>query len=257
VSTLEAPIRTLIVDDEPLARAKLRKFLEREPDVQVLGESEDGGEALEAIRRLEPDLVLLDVQMPEMDGFEVVEKLNGGKLPLVIFVTAYDQFALQAFQVHALDYLLKPFDQERFTRALERARDTLRGQRSDQGEALRALVAERRSPVQRPVRFLVKSGAQFVFVRTAEIEWIESAENYVTLHAAGRKYLLRQTMGAMEELLDPEQFVRVRASAIVNLDFVQAMRPWSGTEYQLVMKNGSTLVSSRRYRDRLRAFLLR
>jgi two-component system LytT family response regulator len=213
---------------------------------------------VEAIRRLAPDLVLLDVQMPVLDGFEVVEQLDGGRLPLVIFVTAYDQFALQAFQVHALDYLLKPFDQERFARAMERARDTLRGQRGDHfEERLRALVAERRTTPQRPARFLVKAGAQYVFVRTAEVEWIESAENYVTLHAGGRKYMLRQTMGAMEEMLDAEQFVRVRASAIVNLDFVQAVRPWSGTEYQLVMRDGSTLVSSRRYRDRLRAFLLR
>jgi two-component system LytT family response regulator len=250
-------IKTLIVDDEPLARQKLRMFLEDVGGLEIVGECQNGLEAIEAIRGDAPDLVFLDVQMPGADGFEVVKAVGPAEMPAIVFVTAFDRFAVQAFEAHALDYLLKPFSRARLADAVDRAREALRSRgRGSLEERLAALVAGvgAGSP-QHPERFAVKTGNEYHFVKSAEVEWVEAADNYVSLHVGRRTYLLRDTMSSMETKLDPARFVRIRASAIVNLDFVEAVQPWSGTEFQFVLRSGSRLLSSRRYRERIRSLI--
>jgi two-component system LytT family response regulator len=252
-------IKTLIVDDEPLARQKLRMFLEDVGGLEIVGECQNGLEAIEAIRGDTPDLVFLDVQMPGADGFEVVKAVGPAEMPAIVFVTAFDRFAVQAFEAHALDYLLKPFSRARLADAVDRAREAVRSRgRGSLEERLAALVAGvgggGGSP-RHPERFAVKTGNEYHFVKSAEVEWVEAADNYVSLHVGRRTYLLRDTMSSMETKLDPARFVRIRASAIVNLDFVEAVQPWSGTEFQFVLRNGTRLLSSRRYRERIRALI--
>ena len=251
-------ITALIVEDEPLARERLQRLLEPEPDVEVVRACDEGTDAARAIAELRPDLVFLDIQIPGIDGFEVIARVGPERMPVTVFVTALDQHAVRAFEVQALDFLLKPYDAARFAAALGRAREVIRTRRLAGFQArLQALLETVRAPLEYPARFMVRTGGQYLFVPAAEIEWIESADNYVSLHAGKRAYLLRDTLGGMEEKLDPARFVRIRASAIVNFDFVTAMRPWSGTEYELVLRDGTRLVSSRRYRDRVRAFFTR
>ena len=253
--THQGGLRVLVADDEPLARAKLKHLLGSEPDVAVVGECRDGLAVMKAIEETRPDLVFLDIQMPRMTGLEVVRAIGVDDMPRTIFVTAYGDFALDAFELHAVDYLLKPFDEERFRRALDRARAALSAGRRMQFEAeLRALLAGVQQP-EYAQRFLVKRSTEYRFVRTRDIDWIESSDNYVTLHTAEGGYLLRETLGKMEERLDPHQFVRIRASAIVNLERVTAIRPWSSTEFQFVLHDGTTVQSSRRYRDRIRTLI--
>src|SRR4051812_26300093 len=190
-------IRTLIVDDEPLARERIRTLLEKETEIDVIGECDNGASAVETIRNETPDLVFLDVQMPERDGFEVLEGIKGGQMPAIIFVTAHDKFALQAFEVHAVDYLLKPFDRERFNTALRRATETIkRRQTDDLSHRLSALLADVK-PEARVDRLAIKSSGKVVFLRVDDIEWIEAADNYVSLHAGKESHLHRETMNAM------------------------------------------------------------
>jgi two-component system LytT family response regulator len=249
-------IRTLIVDDEPLARERVRALLEREPDIQVIGECGDGRTALETIRGEHPDLVLLDVQIPELDGFAVLESLPPEALPAVIFVTAYDQYALQAFEVHAVDYLLKPFDEERFQRALERARRAVRMERGEgMSEKLLALLADLKSPPSYLERLVVKSSGRLFFLRTDEIDWIESSGNYVCLHVAGESHLLRETMAGLEARLDPARFIRIHRTAIVQIDRIKELHPLFHGEYEVVLRDGVRLTLSRGFRDRLEGLL--
>jgi two-component system, LytTR family, response regulator len=244
----------LIVDDEPLAREGVRLNLEGEPDVEVVGECGDGPSAVQAIRTLNPDLVFLDVQMPGLDGFGVLEELAADRMPVVIFVTAYDEFALRAFDAHALDYLLKPFDAERFQKALARARRQLSNQEVI-GTRLITMLEELHGRTRPVDRLAVRTGGRIIFLRTDEIDWIEAEGNYARLHVGGKAYLLRETMSNLEGKLDPRSFVRIHRSTIVRIDRIREMEPLFQGEYQVTLNEGTRLTSSRGYRDRLQELL--
>jgi two-component system, LytTR family, response regulator len=251
-------IRTLVVDDEPLARERLTSLLAAEADIEIVGQCRDGEEAVHAIIDHSPDLVFLDVQMPAMNGFEVIEAVGSERMPLVIFVTAYDQHALKAFQVRALDYVLKPFDRERFQEALQRARAHIqRDETGDLGRRLLALVKDLRRDQPRTDRLVVKSGGRLFFLRTDEIDWIEASGNYVRLHVGTTSHLLRETMNAIEGRLDPEKFFRIHRSRIVNMERIQEMQPWLNGEYAVVLRTGTRLTLSRGYREKLQERLAR
>jgi len=251
-------IRTLVVDDEPLARERLTSLLSAEPDIEVVGQCRDGEEAVTAIVDHSPDLVFLDVQMPAMNGFEVIDAVGPERMPLVIFVTAYDQHALRAFQVRALDYVLKPFDRERFQEALQRARAQIqRDETGDLGRRLLALVKDLRRDQPKTDRLVVKSGGRLFFLRADEIDWIEAAGNYVRLHVGTTSHLLRETMNAIEGRLDPEKFFRIHRSRIVNMERIQEMQPWLNGEYAVVLRTGTRLTLSRGYREKLQERLAR
>jgi two-component system LytT family response regulator len=245
-------IKVLVADDEPLARERLTGLLSQEPDIDVVGQARDGEEAITAIHDDAPDLVFLDVQMPQMNGFDVIEAVGTDKMPLVIFVTAYDQHALKAFQVRALDYLLKPFDRERFKDALQRARKQLeREENGDLGRRLLALVKDLRRDQPKSDRLVVKSGGRLFFLRTDEIDWVEAAGNYVRLHVGPGSHLLRETMNAIEGRLDPEKFFRIHRSRIVNMERIQELQPWLNGEYAVLLRTGTRLTLSRGYREKL------
>ena len=245
-------VKTLIVDDEPLARERLASLLAAEQDIEIVGQCRDGEEAVTAIHDHSPDLVFLDVQMPHMNGFEVIEAIGLERMPLVIFVTAYDQHALRAFQVKALDYLLKPFDRERFIDALQRARKQIeREETGDLGRRLMALVKDLRKDQPRSDRLVVKSGGRLFFLRADEIDWIEAAGNYVRLHVGTTSHLLRETMNAIEARLDPEKFFRIHRCRIVNMERIQELQPWLNGEYAVLLRTGTRLTLSRGYREKL------
>ena len=245
-------IKVLVADDEPLARERLAGLLSQEPDIEVVGQARDGEEAVTAIHDDSPDLVFLDVQMPQMSGFDVIEAVGSDRMPLVIFVTAYDQHALKAFQVRALDYLLKPFDRERFKDALGRARKQLeRDENGDLGRRLLALVKDLRRDQPKSDRLVVKSGGRLFFLRTDEIDWVEAAGNYVRLHVGPGSHLLRETMNAIEGRLDPEKFFRIHRSRIVNMERIQELQPWLNGEYAVLLRTGTRLTLSRGYREKL------
>ena len=245
-------IKVLVADDEPLARERLAGLLSQEPDMEMVGQARDGEEAVTAIHDDSPDLVFLDVQMPQMNGFDVIEAVGSDKMPLVIFVTAYDQHALKAFQVRALDYLLKPFDRERFKDALSRARKQLeRDENGDLGRRLLALVKDLRRDQPKSDRLVVKSGGRLFFLRTDEIDWVEAAGNYVRLHVGPGSHLLRETMNAIEGRLDPEKFFRIHRSRIVNMERIQELQPWLNGEYAVLLRTGTRLTLSRGYREKL------
>jgi two-component system LytT family response regulator len=243
-------IRTLVVDDEPLARARLIDLLTAEPDVEVLGECEDGPDAISAIQRLSPDVVFLDVQMPEADAFEVLASLDPGGMPLIIFVTAYEHHALKAFEVRATDYLLKPYEGARFRQALDRARAQLQQkQRSELGTRVLEMASQRH--LLHPDRVMVKSGGRLLFWRVAQIDWIESEGNYVRLHVGSESHLLRETMASLESRLDPAQFMRIHRSRIVNVERIKKIEPTENGDYALTLTNGVALTLSRSYRSKL------
>jgi two-component system, LytTR family, response regulator len=245
-------IKVLVADDEPLARERLAGLLSQETDIEMVGQARDGEEAVTAIHDDSPDLVFLDVQMPQMNGFDVIEAVGSDKMPLVIFVTAYDQHALKAFQVRALDYLLKPFDRERFKDALGRARKQLeRDENGDLGRRLLALVKDLRRDQPKSDRLVVKSGGRLFFLRTDEIDWVEAAGNYVRLHVGPASHLLRETMNAIEGRLDPEKFFRIHRSRIVNMERIQELQPWLNGEYAVLLRTGTRLTLSRGYREKL------
>jgi two-component system LytT family response regulator len=250
---VQAPrTRVLIADDEPLARERLRMLLDTEAWIEVVGEAQDGAAAVEAIERLKPDLVFLDVQMPGSTGFDVIQAVGADRMPFVVFVTAYDRYALRAFDVHALDYLLKPFDRDRFRQALGRARHQLEQKTgTDLERRLLALVQDLKPPSHRLDRFVVKSGGRVFFVRTDEIDWIEAAGNYVKLHVGTDTHLFRETMNAVESQIDPDLFFRIHRSYIVNIERVRELQPWFNGEYVVFLKNGTRLTLSRGYREKL------
>lgn len=245
-------LTALIVDDEPLARERLMGLLSAEPDIEVLGECRDGEEAVSVIHDRHPDLVLLDVEMPRLNGFQVIDTIGPDEMPMVIFVTAYDQHAIRAFEVRALDYLLKPFDRSRFTDALQRARTQIESQASgDLGRRLIALMKDLRREPAKTDRLVVKSGGRLFFLRTDEIDWVEAAGNYVRLHVGSQAHLLRETMNGIEARLDPERFFRIHRCRIVNIERIQEMQPWLNGEYSVVLRSGVQLTLSRGYRERL------
>lgn len=245
-------IRTLVVDDEPMARARVLSLLQQEDDVEVVGECSDGVQAMAAIQHQAPDLVFLDVQMPGVDGFGVIDAVGADRMPTVVFVTAYDEYALRAFEVHALDYLLKPFNRVRFQETLKHARASLERRRAgDLGRRLLALVYDIKPEPPKLDRLVVKSGGRVFFLRTGEIDWIEAAGNYVRLHLGSESHLFRETMTRMEARLDTRQFVRVHRSHIVNTERIKELQPWFNGESVVVLRNGTKLPLSRGYRDRL------
>lgn len=244
-------IRALLVDDEPLARERLRQMLQSESDIEVAAEAANGPEALTMLRRHRPDLVFLDIQMPGMDGFEVLRALEPGQLPQVIFVTAYDQHALRAFEVHALDYLLKPFKPARFRAALQRARETLaRANLGDASKNLLALLGQSsRSEAEHLTRIPVKTADRLVFVKTSQIDYIESAGNYVVLHAGKENHVVRETLSDLEAKLDPKSFLRISRSTLVNLEQIKELQPLFKGEYTVVLHNGKQLPMTRGIRE--------
>jgi two-component system, LytTR family, response regulator len=250
-------IRALIIDDEPPARAKVRRFLATDPEVEIVGEAGSGTEAVEAIERMAPDLIFLDVQMPGLDGFGVLDALDRGPLPCVVFVTAFDQYAVRAFEVHALDYLLKPFTAERFQRALARARGRVRERRGDDlDRRLRRALAELRPGPPPLERLLVRSGEKQIVVDVNRIDWMEAEQNYVRLHVGATSYLVRGTLTGLEERLDRGRFIRIHRSRIINADRVREISPWSHGDQLVVLQDGTELLLSRRYRDRWSHLLL-
>jgi two-component system LytT family response regulator len=245
-------IKTLVVDDEPLARERVMSLLQGESDIEVLGECRDGQEAIAAIQQLSPDLVFLDVQMPGANGFEVLSAVGADRMPMVIFVTAYDQHALKAFEVRALDYLLKPFDRDRFQSALQRAKASIEQQETgDLGRRLLALVKDLRPAAPKTDRIVVKSAGRLFFLRADEIDWIEAAGNYARLHVGNDSHLLRETMNSLEGRLDAERFFRIHRSRIVNMERIQELQPWFNGEYVVILRNGTRLTLSRGYREKL------
>jgi two-component system LytT family response regulator len=245
-------IRTLVVDDEPIARERVLSFLQQEDDVEVVGECGDGAQAVAAIQHQVPDLVFLDVQMPGVDGFGVIEAIGAEKMPTVVFVTAYDEYALRAFEVHALDYLLKPFGRDRFRQTLTHARAHLERRRAgDLGRRLLALVNDIKPEAPKLDRLIVKSGGRVFFLRTGDLDWIEAAGNYVRLHLGEESHLFRETMNRMEARLDPKRFVRIHRSRIVNTERIKELQPWFNGEYVVVLRDGARLPLSRGYRDKL------
>jgi two-component system LytT family response regulator len=249
-----ADLRAIVVDDEPLARERLRTFLANEPGVTVIGECQNGDEAIIAVRRDHPDLLFLDVQMPGMNGFEVLQKLNGSAPYAVIFTTAHDQYAVQAFEVHAVDYLLKPFDRERLRLALERARTRAAAKPDDLQSKLAAMLEDLKAGARQPERIPVKSNGKVTFVRIPEIDWIASADNYVELHVGNHSHLIRETMNSIATRLPTEQFVRVSRTSIVNLARVKELQPLFHGEYTITLTTGARVTLSRSYRDQLPRF---
>jgi len=245
-------IKTLIVDDEPLARDRIREMLKEHPEVEVIGEARNGREAIDVIANHNPDLVFLDVQMPEVNGFEVLEATERGMMPLIIFVTAYDRYAIKAFEVHAVDYLLKPFDKRRFEEAIQRARDRFESERGgDVARQTLALLEQIRSRSQWLERLVIKSGGRVFFLKTAEIDWVEAEGKYVRLHVGKESHLLREAIGNLEAQLDPNQFFRIHRSTIVNADRIRELQPWFNRDYRVVLRNGAELTLSRGYRKKL------
>ena len=244
-------MRVLIVDDEPLACERLRMLLAGERDITIVAECHDGRAAVAAIQHLAPDLVFLDVQMPEMDGFAVLEALR--EPPVVIFVTAFDQFAIRAFEVCALDYLLKPFDRERFGKALWRGRaEYERRSVSDLGARMQSLLAELRGRKRYLDRIVVRAGGRVLFLRVDELDWIEAAGNYVRLHSGVEEYLYRETLSRMEAALDPVRFARIHRSSIVNVERIKELHPLFRGDYTVVLRDGRELTLSKAYRERLK-----
>jgi two-component system LytT family response regulator len=259
--TLDRPLSVCIVDDEELARRGIRSRLSSHDDVDVAVECESGREAVEALRTRALDLVFLDVQMPGLDGFDVIDAIGAEAMPITIFVTAYDEYALRAFDVHALDYLLKPLEKDRFAEALDHARERIAEQTAGRfGERLAGLLSDlddEGAPKEDSVqdRFVVKSGGRVRFVKTVTIRWVEAAGDYVRLHTDEQTHLLRKTMTEMEQALDPSRFLRIHRSTIVNVEHLQEMRPYgSNNEYVVVLDDGTERKLSRTYHDDVDAF---
>jgi len=242
-------IRVLLSDDETLARERLRSLLEEETDLEIVAECGDGKSAIATIQREEPDLVFLDIQMPEVDGFGVVQELRDA-MPLTIFVTAYDRYAMKAFEVHALDYLLKPVGKERLSGAVDRARRQL--QHPPDGTFQRRvleLLGDMEARQQAPERIVIKSDGEIVCLKPNEIDWAESAGNYVCLHVGAATHILRETITALESRLGPRQFMRVHRSTLVNVDRIKTLKPSLYGDYSILLRDGTKLTLSRGFRE--------
>ena len=246
----------LIVDDEPIAREGVRVQLMKYPEVQLVAECNDGVEAVTAIEQLKPDVLFLDVQMPGMNGLEVLQTIEPKAMPVVVFVTAYDQYAIKAFEVSAVDYLLKPFDDERFRKAFDRAKAQIEsGSFRSLDRQLQQLLATARPAQPYIERIVVKASGRIFFLPVAEIDWIEAADNYVSLHSGAQAHLVRDTLTALEKKLDPRHFLRIRSSGIVNIDRIKELHPLFKGEFEVLLKTGVKLRTSRRYREKISALL--
>ncbi len=245
-------IRCLIVDDEVLAREGMRILAQKDSELQVIGECANGLQAVESISQKRPDLVLLDIQMPEMDGFGVLSHLTREALPYIIFVTAYDKYAVQAFEVHALDYLLKPVDEERFERAVKRAKIMLRSE-SEWDQHIMGLLEDLESTKPSYCeRVIIKEEGRIYFVKAGEIDWIEAQGNYAILHAGKKSHMIREAMTALENQLNPQKFFRIHRSTIVNIDRVSELQSLFHGDYKVLLHDGTSLLMSRRFRDKLK-----
>lgn len=253
------PIRTLIVDDEAPARNRLRHLLKDAPDFVIAGECAHGLEAVEALRREPFDLVFLDVQMPRLNGLEVCAAVGADRMPCVVFVTAYDRFALRAFEVHAVDYLLKPIDRDRFHRTLDHLRTRLRGPAGGSGanQRLDLVLAELKEQRRGPERLAIKVDGRILFLPTKDIAWLEAEGNYVRLHAGTTTHLFRDTLSSLEAELPADRFLRISRSALVNLDWIQELQPLFYGDYAVLLKDGTKLTLSRHFRDRVEKLLAR
>jgi two-component system LytT family response regulator len=256
---MSVPLRVVVVDDEPLARTGTAELARRDPGLEVVAECGDGRGAVEAIERLRPDIVLLDIQMPELDGFEVLRALEPAHLPVIVFVTAYDQFAVRAFDVHALDYLVKPFDDVRFEEAMARAKHAVGTQRAGElGDRITAMLdrrAEAPGATGWLTRMVVRTGGRVLLVRVDEIDWIESADYCVKLHVQGKTHVIRESLQALEARLDPARFFRLHRGTIVNLDRIRELQPFFKGEHAVLLQDGTTLKLSRSRRGELEARL--
>jgi two-component system LytT family response regulator len=251
-------IRVAVADDEPLARERVRSMLEGRDHYSIVRECKDGVETVQALTQHEIDLLFLDVQMPGLDGFQIVESLGAARLPMIVFVTAFNDYALRAFDVSALDYLLKPFDRERFEKTLTRVEERLATrQRSEMSVELREFLGRLSTPAAPNYisRFPVKANGEIYFVRAEDVDWLDAEGNYVALHASGRRHLVRDTIKSLESRLDPAKFVRVHRSVIINVDKLRKLQPYFHGEYVITLQDGTTLNSSRSYSDRLRTLL--
>ena len=247
------PLSTLIVDDEPLAREGLRMLLAEDPDVSAIHEAKDGREAVAAIRGTRLDLVFLDVQMPEMDGFSVVQKIPADRMPAVVFVTAHDQYAIEAFEVNAIDYLLKPVTRERFAQALSRAKARLLQPARDESRQILSLLETMVAPQRRLKRVAVRTAGKTLFVDIDDVDWIEAAENYVRLHVGRASHLVHVALGTLEKSLDPEVFLRIHRSILVNVGRIKELEPALHGEYVVTLENDVRLRSGRTYHEKLKA----
>lgn len=249
-------IKTLIADDESLARKRLIRLLKKKEEIEIVAVCKGGEDAVDRINETKPMLIFLDIQMPETNGFEVLQKISRDEYyPNIIFVTAYDEYALQAFDVHALDYLLKPFDENKFYASLDRAIDIIEQSTSHHlWNRLDDMVKTMGNSRKHLSRVMIKTSERIFFLPSEEIDWIESAGNYVRIHSGKQSYLLRETMTNMEEKLDPDTFYRVHRSTIINLDKVKELEPWFHGDYQIIMENGKKLTLSRNYKRLLRKF---
>lgn len=243
-------IDILIVDDEQPARKKIQSYLKKEKGIESITEAENGIETVRIIRKKNPDIVFLDIQMPGMNGFEVIEAVGVENMPAVVFVTAYDEYAIDAFEVQAVDYLLKPFDQERFRKSLNRALEQIQSG-SKESSILKRLLSEIHKEKKYLRRIMVKKGSRFFFVNTDKVIYISAYEKYINLHTNEGIHLIRDTMNRMESRLDPENFARIHRSSIVNMNFIKEMQPWSHGDCIVILKEGTKLTLSRRYRDNL------
>ena len=254
------PVRVLIVDDEPLARAHLKALLHERGDMEVIGECGDGRSAIDQIRHLTPDLVLLDIQMPELDGLEVIREVGAEAMPAVVFVTAYDEHALAAFEVHAFDYILKPVSRTRFTHAIDRVVGLIRTDAKDQVAAdrpLTALVEAMRSERSALDRIAVKADGRVIFIRVGEIDWIEADDDLVRIHAGKAVHAHRSTLTHLEERLPSSRFLRVHRSTLVNVDRIREIQPWFQGDWVLILNDGTRLHSGKSYRSKVREYIER
>jgi len=249
------PINALIVDDEPLARDRIRELLKEHPEIEVIGEARNGREAIDSIAALGPELVFLDVQMPDLDGFDVLQNLKVEKMPLIIFVTAYDQHALRAFDVHAVDYLTKPFDRKRFAEAVEHAKVFMKGAKEPDTARILSMLQELRTGARYLERFAVKNGETVFFIRAEDVDAIEAQGNYVRLSVAKSSHLLRDTLNNVESQINPRRFVRIHRRTIVNIDRVKEVQTWARGEYRVVLFTGACYTLSRTYRQHFEKFI--
>lgn len=248
------PLTVLLVDDEPLARDGLRILLARDRDIGSIHDARNGSEAVALIRETRPDIVFLDVQMPEMDGFATLHEIGPDRMPAVVFVTAHDQYAIQAFEVNAIDYLLKPVTEERFAQALARVKSRLETRTGDDANReILSLLETIASPARYLKRLAVRTAGKIILVDVADIEWIEAAENYVQLHTSRGAHLLHVTMATLEKSLDPAVFLRIHRSVIVNLTRIRELQPVMHGEYAITLASGARLQSGRSYSERLKA----
>lgn len=252
---VDVQARVLIVDDEPLARDRIREMLSSDCEIQIIGEARNGREAIEAITADAPDIVFLDVQMSDMDGFEVLKALRVEPMPMIIFVTAYDQHAVRAFDVHAIDYLMKPFDRKRFAKALDHAKEQIKRPTTGDGGRILRLLEELKAGARYLERFAIKTGEKILFVRAEDVDSIEAEGNYVRLNLADSSHLLRETINSIESQIDPRTFVRIHRSTIVNMNRVKELQTWARGEYRVVLHNGASHTLSRGYREHFNKFL--